>query len=92
MKKFYFITGLLLLCVIIYNCSQPKNTVQNQVPNPYPTRVFDSTPSIEYLNTEVPVSGFTIIAPVATPAQADLTGVKLAVTPMLLFTVTTGTV
>ena len=62
MKKTYFIIGLLLLCVIIYNCSIPKNTSQNLVGNPYPTRIFDSTPSVEYLNPEQSLKSFNLPA------------------------------
>ena len=62
MKKTYFIIGLLLLCVIIYNCSTPKGTIQNQVGNPYPTRIFDSTPSVEYLNPEQSLKSFNLPA------------------------------
>jgi putative membrane-bound dehydrogenase-like protein len=59
MKKFSII-GLLLLTVIIYNCSQPKNTTQNQVGNPYPSRTFDSIPSVEYLSAEASMKTFNL--------------------------------
>jgi len=59
MKK-YSIIGLLLLTVIIYNCSQPKGTLQNQVGNPYPTRTFDSIPSLEYLTPEASMKTFNL--------------------------------
>src|SRR5215212_261152 len=62
MKKTFSIIGLLLLCVIIYNCSEPKNSVQNQVGNPYPTRIFDSTPSVEYLSPEASLKTFNLPA------------------------------
>ncbi|HEY5969096.1 MAG TPA: c-type cytochrome [Chitinophagaceae bacterium] len=62
MKKAYLIIGLLLLCVIIYNCSTPKGTSQNMVGNPYPTRIFDSTPSVEYLNPEQSLKSFNLPA------------------------------
>ena len=62
MKKTYLIIGLLLLCVIIYNCSTPKGTRQNLVGNPYPTRIFDSTPSVEYLNPEQSLKSFNLPA------------------------------
>ena len=62
MKKTYFIIGLLVSCVIIYNCSTPKATNQNQVGNPYPTRIFDSTPSVEYLNTDQSLKSFNLPA------------------------------
>lgn len=60
MKKTYSIIGLLLLCGIIYNCSLPKNIVHNQVGNPYPTRTFDSTPSVEYLSPEASLKTFNL--------------------------------
>ncbi|MBK5271118.1 MAG: cytochrome C, partial [Bacteroidia bacterium] len=60
MKKAYVIIGLLLLCVIIYNCSEPRYAGQNQVPNPYPTRIFDSTPSVEYLSPEESIKRFNL--------------------------------
>src|SRR5678810_145760 len=59
MKKISII-GLLLLTVIIYNCSQPKNTLQNQVGNPYPIRTFDSIPSVEYLSPEASLKTFNL--------------------------------
>ncbi len=59
MKKISII-GLLLLTVIIYNCSQPKNTLQNQVGNPYPIRTFDSIPSVEYLTPEASMKTFNL--------------------------------
>ena len=59
MKKISII-GLLLLTVIIYNCSQPKNTLQNQVGNPYPLRTFDSIPSVEYLSPEASLKTFNL--------------------------------
>ena len=62
MKKTYLIIGLLLLCVIIYNCSTPKGTRQNLVGNPYPTRIFDSTPSVEYLKPEQSLKSFNLPA------------------------------
>ena len=62
MKKIYLIIGLLLLCGIIYNCSQPKIAMQNQVSNPYPTRIFDSTPSVEYLSPEASLKTFNLPA------------------------------
>ncbi|MFI5131743.1 MAG: cytochrome C, partial [Chitinophagales bacterium] len=62
MKKAYFIIGLLFSCVIIYNCSEPKFTMQNQVGNPYPTRIFDSTPSVEYLDPEQSLKSFNLPA------------------------------
>src|ERR1044071_2370700 len=62
MKKIYFIISLLVFCVFIYNCSQPKNAVKNQVGNPYPIRTFDSTPSVEYLNPEASMKTFNLPA------------------------------
>ncbi len=62
MKKTYLITGLLALSVIIFNCSQPKGTLKNQVGNPYPTRFFDSTPSVEYLSPEQSLKTFNLPA------------------------------
>ena len=62
MKKAYFIIGLLFSCVIIYNCSESKVTMQNHVGNPYPTRIFDSTPSVEYLDPEQSLKSFNLPA------------------------------
>src|SRR5215210_7105020 len=62
MKKTYLITGLLVLCVIIFNCSAPKNFIQNQAGNPYPVRTFDSTPSVEYLSPEASMKTFNLPA------------------------------
>ncbi|MEI9945319.1 MAG: c-type cytochrome [Chitinophagaceae bacterium] len=59
MKKIYFILSLVLLCVIAYNCSQPKS-MQNQAGNPYPVRSFDSTPSVEYLSPAASMKGFNL--------------------------------
>ena len=36
--------------------------MQNQVGNPYPTRIFDSTPSVEYLNPEQSLKSFNLPA------------------------------
>lgn len=60
MKKIFSIVGLLLLCVVIYNCSQPKNTVANKTGTPYPTRSFDSTPSVDYLSPEASLKTFNL--------------------------------
>ena len=62
MKKIYFIIGLLVVCVIIYNCSEPKTIVKNNVGNPYPTRIFDSTPSLDYLTPEASMKTFNLPA------------------------------
>ena len=62
MKKTLLIIGSLLTCVIIFNCKAPKNTAQNKVVNPYPTRIFDSTPSVEYLNPEASMKTFNLPA------------------------------
>ena len=62
MKKTYFIIGLLLSCVIIYNCSTPKKQYRTRLANPYPTRIFDSTPSVEYLNPEQSLKSFNLPA------------------------------
>src|SRR5688572_7418199 len=62
MKKASFITGLLVLSVIIFNCSQPKNALRNQVGNPYPSRIFDSTPSVDYLSPEQSLKSFNLPA------------------------------
>lgn len=62
MKKTFLFIGLLLVCAIIYNCSTPKDTVQTQAINPYPTRVFDSTPSVEYLSPEASMKTFNLPA------------------------------
>src|SRR5215213_8676768 len=62
MKKTYCITGLLIVCVVVYNCSQPMNMMKNQVGNPYPTRTFDSTPSLEYLTPEASMKTFNLPA------------------------------
>ncbi|MBD0295996.1 MAG: cytochrome C, partial [Flavisolibacter sp.] len=62
MKKTYFILGVLVSCVLIYNCSQPKNAVKNRVGNPYPVRTFDSTPSVEYLSPEASLKTFNLPA------------------------------
>src|SRR5436190_1463803 len=62
MRKAYFIICLLVSCVIIYNCSAPKGTIRKQVGNPYPTRIFDSTPSVEYLNPEQSLKSFNLPA------------------------------
>jgi len=60
MKKTSFITGLLILSVIIFNCSQPKNALKSQAGNPYPTRIFDSTPSVDYLSPEESMKTFNL--------------------------------
>ena len=60
MKKTFSIAGLLLLCVVIYNCSEPKKTVKTKVGTPYPTRIFDSTPSVDYLSPEESLKTFNL--------------------------------
>lgn len=60
MKKTYVIFGLLLASVIIYNCSETKHARQTQVVNPYPTRTFDSTPSVEYLHPAASLKTFNL--------------------------------
>lgn len=60
MKKTFTIVGLLLLSVLVYNCSQPKQTMANQVGNPYPSRTFDSIPSVEYLSPEASLKTFNL--------------------------------
>ncbi|HEX6845851.1 MAG TPA: c-type cytochrome [Chitinophagaceae bacterium] len=62
MKKLYFVLTLLLLSVIIYNCTEPKSIVRNQTGNPYPIRTFDSTPSVEYLSPEQSLKSFNLPA------------------------------
>ncbi|WP_121357431.1 DUF7133 domain-containing protein [Flavisolibacter nicotianae] len=60
MKKTFFIVGLCLLCATIYNCTESKHTVRNNVGTPYPTRIFDSTPSVEYLSPEQSLKSFNL--------------------------------
>jgi hypothetical protein len=60
MKKAYLIIRLLLLCVIIYNCSTPKGISQNPGWKSLSTRIFDSTPSVEYLNPEQMLKSFNL--------------------------------
>lgn len=60
MKRAFSITGLLLLCVIIYNCSVTKNARPNKTGVPYPTRQFDSTPSVAYLRPEESLKSFNL--------------------------------
>jgi cytochrome c551/c552/glucose/arabinose dehydrogenase len=62
MKKTYLVIGLVFFCVILYNCSEPKNAVRNSVGNPYPSRIFDSTPSVEYLTPEASLKSFNLPA------------------------------
>ena len=62
MKRTFSITGLLLLCVIIFNCTVTKNTTANKTGNPYPTRTFDSTPSVDYLSPEQSLKTFNLPA------------------------------
>ncbi len=60
MKKTYIISGLLLASVIIYNCGVSKNALQTQAASPYPTRIFDSTPSVEYLDPAASLKTFNL--------------------------------
>src|SRR6186997_2613179 len=62
MKKTYLVTSLLVVCIIIINCSAPKSVMKNQAANPYPSRVFDSTPSVEYLSPEASMKSFNLPA------------------------------
>jgi mono/diheme cytochrome c family protein/glucose/arabinose dehydrogenase len=62
MKKTYLLIGLALICVIAYNCSESRNAMQSTVGNPYPTRTFDSTPSVEYLSPEASLKSFNLPA------------------------------
>lgn len=63
MKKTYIITGLLVSCAILYNCSVSRKTAVNQiVSNPYPTRSFDPKPSLEYLSPEASIKTFNLPA------------------------------
>ncbi|HEU4901385.1 MAG TPA: cytochrome C, partial [Flavisolibacter sp.] len=60
MKKTFFVIGLCLLCAFVYNCTEPKLTARNNVGTPYPTRLFDSTPSVEYLSPEQSMKTFNL--------------------------------
>jgi mono/diheme cytochrome c family protein/glucose/arabinose dehydrogenase len=60
MKKTYVISGLLLVSVIIYNCSETKHVTQMQAVNPYPPRIFDSTPSVDYLDPAASLKTFNL--------------------------------
>lgn len=60
MKKTYIVSGLLLASVIIYNCGVTKHSIQTQAGNPYPTRIFDSTPSVEYLDPAASLKTFNL--------------------------------
>jgi mono/diheme cytochrome c family protein/glucose/arabinose dehydrogenase len=60
MKRTFSIIGLLLLCIVIYNCTVTKNTTQNKTLIPYPTRSFDSTPSVAYLSPEESLKSFNL--------------------------------
>ena len=60
MKRTFSIIGLLLLCIIIYNCSVTKNATSNKKGIPYPTRSFDSTPSVAYLSPEESLKSFNL--------------------------------
>jgi cytochrome c551/c552/glucose/arabinose dehydrogenase/cytochrome c5 len=62
MKKNLFIVGLLVLCVIIYNCSETKNAVSNNVGNPYPRRDIDSSAIIDYLSPQESLKTFNLPA------------------------------
>ncbi|MEO6915724.1 MAG: c-type cytochrome [Chitinophagaceae bacterium] len=60
MKKKISVIGLLLMCVILYNCSQTKKMTAVAVGNPYPVRIFDSTPSLDYLTPEASLRTFNL--------------------------------
>lgn len=60
MKKTYVISGLLLVSVVIYNCSVTKHAMQTQAVNPYPARIFDSTPSFDYLDPAAALKTFNL--------------------------------
>jgi len=60
MKKIYSLTGLLLMCTVIYNCSQPKNAVQVEAVNPYPSRTFNPSPNPDYLSPEESMKTFNL--------------------------------
>src|SRR5688572_15823822 len=60
MKKLFSIACLLILCVVIYNCSEPKHAVQNKPGIPYPSRLFNSTPSVDYLTPEESLKTFNL--------------------------------
>src|SRR5688572_18734391 len=60
MKKACVIFGLLLASVIIYNCSGTKHAMQTPGANPYPARVFDSTPSVDYLDAAAALKTFNL--------------------------------
>jgi cytochrome c551/c552/glucose/arabinose dehydrogenase len=60
MKKFLCITILLATCVVIYRCGQPRNIAADRVGIPYPSRIFDSTPSVDYLSPEESMKTFNL--------------------------------
>jgi mono/diheme cytochrome c family protein/glucose/arabinose dehydrogenase len=60
MKKFFSIAGLLAFSVTIYNCNQPKNAVQSKLGTPYPSRLFDSIPTADYLSPEESLKSFNL--------------------------------
>lgn len=60
MKRTFSIIGLLLLCILIYNCTETKKTTQNKTGVPYPDRSFDSTPSVAYLSPEESLKSFNL--------------------------------
>ncbi len=48
------------MCVLIYNCTETKKTTANKTGIPYPTRSFDSTPSVDYLSPEESLKSFNL--------------------------------
>ena len=60
MKKTFYTIGLVFLCIIIYNCSEPNKVTKNNVGTPYPTRTFDPTPSVDYLSPEESLKTFNL--------------------------------
>lgn len=60
MKKIFSIAGLALFCLTIYNCNPPKNSVQGKPGTPYPSRLFDSIPTAEYLSPEESLKSFNL--------------------------------
>ena len=50
----------MLLCIVIYNCTETKTAVKNNTGNPYPARSFDSTPSVDYLSPEESLKSFNL--------------------------------
>jgi glucose/arabinose dehydrogenase/mono/diheme cytochrome c family protein len=60
MKKIFSITAMLAFSMLVYTCTVTKGITTSKVGNPYPDRLFNSTPSWAYLSPEESLKTFNL--------------------------------